>query len=148
MFYRENRLLEDDLTNMTAETQRLSNDIKELIDERAQLSDQVQDYICEVKRVEDVLAQKVCCWLFCLRDTFPTFSLRVSNIIQFFQTAFVNYGTKFNRSDSVAEELMVRFRSFVNLYFAGRGQNEAVRAISYLIIRGGEIHSTDQSAGD
>lgn len=56
---RENRLLEDDLTNMTAETQRLNKDIKELIDERAELSDQVQDYIGEVKRVEDVLAQKV-----------------------------------------------------------------------------------------
>jgi len=55
---RENRLLEDDLTNMTAETQRLSNDIKELIDERTQLSDQVQDYIAEVRRVEDVLSQK------------------------------------------------------------------------------------------
>ena len=56
---RENRLLEDDLTNMTSESQRLSNDIKQLIDERTQLSDQVQDYIAEVRRVEDVLAQKV-----------------------------------------------------------------------------------------
>ena len=80
--------MEDDLTNMTAETQRLSNDIKELIDERAQLSDQVQDYICEVKRVEDVLAQKVCCWLFCLRETFPTFSLRVSNNTIFSNSVF------------------------------------------------------------
>mgnify|MGYP001801039847 FL=1 len=58
-YCRENRLLEDDLTNMTSESQRLSNDIKQLIDERTQLSDQVQDYIAEVRRVEDVLAQKV-----------------------------------------------------------------------------------------
>ena len=58
-YCRENRLLEDDLTNMTSESQRLSNDIKQLIDERTQLSDQVQDYIAEVRRDEDVLAQKV-----------------------------------------------------------------------------------------
>jgi len=55
---RENRRLQDDLSVMTKENQKLNQELEEAMDERDVLKTQVQQYILEVRRIEDALGAK------------------------------------------------------------------------------------------